>query len=303
MTHAGSGKPREQFSLKMSHDTTLEEFQAQIRTIPGNEQFTITAEDFAKVKARIQAQAFVENAIKSIIDPLEHQLIGLSARQKADKTKELRYLAQYFVASKSSMQVINIQESPDFIAQHNGKRIGIELTRLVDTTVIAEANAFRQMLDAAQNRLSSKYPTIKQLYRFDVDLCTIVIKDKLKIIDDLVNIVHSQFEGTLQTLPAYIRGIYSQDHDRLSLTLTESYILKPLASSNLTGLIQEKETRLPQYQSNAQTDDIILLMIMEGAGSKSNYDLNAFVLPHLHTRFSKIVLLEEFDLTIHTLYP
>ena len=78
--------------------------------------------------------------------------------------------------------------------------------------------------------------------------------------------------------------------------------MKPLAFSNLVGLIQEKETSLSQYQSNAKTDDIILLIIMEGAGSKSNYDLKAFSLAQ-HTRFSKIVVLEEFDLTIHTLYP
>jgi hypothetical protein len=118
-----------------------------------------------------------------------------------------------------------------------------------------------------------------------------------------VGSIESQINGLTQTLPTYIKSISTQSHDRFSLTLAERYILKPLSSSNLMGLIREKEAKLPQYKSNADTDAIILLMIMEGAGSKSNYDPSAFTLPFLQTGFSKIILLEEFDLTIHTLYP
>jgi hypothetical protein len=68
-------------------------------------------------------------------------------------------------------------------------------------------------------------------------------------------------------------------------------------------LIKEKEARLLQYQANAQTNDVILLLIMEGAGTKSNYDPTTFSFPSLQTRFSQILLLNEFDFEVHKLYP
>jgi hypothetical protein len=165
MTPTDSNIHREQFALKISQDTTLEDFQDQIRTIPGQEQFTIAVEEFAKIKARMQVQARIEQAINDIVAPFQTQLRDLPPRQQADKAKELRYLAQFIVASRSPSKIIDIREAPDFIIQLDGKRIGVELTQLIDATVIAEANAFQKMLDAAQYNLYEKYPTIKQLLK------------------------------------------------------------------------------------------------------------------------------------------
>jgi hypothetical protein len=291
------------FTLKISQDTTLEDFQAQIRANPGWEHYIVTPEEFAAIKAKTQARPAIERAIDDIIDPLKSQLTRLNARQQAEKRRELRFLAQYIVASKSSMQVIALGESPDFIVEQSGKRIGIELTQLVNRNVIAEANAFQKMLDATQQNILTKYPDLKKIYRFHIDLRSIVINNRASIIAELQSLVQAKIDGTTPTLPPYVFDVHSQNHDRLSLTLTEHYRPIPLASSDLMDLIKEKEARLLQYQANAQTDDVILLLIMEGSGTKSNYDPTAFALPCLQTGFSEILLFHEFDFQAHKLYP
>jgi hypothetical protein len=291
------------FTLKISQDTTLENLQAQIRTNPGWEHYVVTPEEFAAIKAKTQARPAIEKAIDDIIHPLKSQLTHLNARQQGEKLRELRFLAQYIVASKSPIQVITLGESPDFIVEKGGKRIGIELTQLVNRNVIAEANAFQKMLDVTQQNILTKYPDLKKIYRFHVDLRSIVINDCASIIAELQSLVQAKIDGTTSTLPPYVFDVHSQNHDRLSLTITEHYRPTPLASSDLMDLIKEKEARLLQYQANAQTNDVILLLIMEGAGTKSNYDPTTFSFPSLQTRFSQILLLNEFDFEVHKLYP
>ncbi len=100
-----------------------------------------------------------------------------SNNDKVQKDDELYILKSFIFKIDTNIEIISVREKPDFELSYNGKKIGIELTSIIN---INEALVFQKKLfEKVQKRVQENQPEFKYFIYCYIDKNIIITRDTL----------------------------------------------------------------------------------------------------------------------------
>ena len=239
--------------------------------------------------------------------------LKLNPKTSADKYQELEHLGKFIVATGDPI-VIELQEQsltyPDFIVRFNGKRIGIEHTRLMDREVNQLISVNSKYLDQAKKIIFAQDPGITGILNVSLHHFAPVVAGKSfndisftreerediakKIADYLV----AYLKNNDTEKPAYIQSISFTPNPGMQLDIIyrEHYLGKKDEDDLLMQAIAAKEKRYQAYAQNKDLDEFWLLVVLDGIRASSNFKFTVEDLPlNIRSYYNRIYLFEAFN--------
>lgn len=216
----------------------------------------------------------------------------LHDREKYRKKSEI-LLLNSFLHHFPQIEFENLTcESPDFIANINGKTIGIELTEVINHLEMKKIESqinkiFRQTEILLENEDTPKYSGVYflEFHQFSkIDL----LEKQEEIIQNIRKcIVKKKASG-------YIKKI-RKTHHRRNVFITHDFNLSlfdGLCSDKIINLIHKKNEKFPFYDSNVDECWLVIVSDMNSLASRFTFIQNKENLRQISSPFDKILHLE-----------
>lgn len=217
---------------------------------------------------------------------------ALHEREKYKKKSEI-LLLNAFMHHFPQIHFENLTcESPDFIATFNGKKLGIELTEVINHLEMKKIEGilnklFRQAEIQLEKENTAKFRGVYFL-QFRENLEEHVFHNYDKLLADICKSVQKQKPfGCVKTL--------KKSHHRRNVFITHDYtqnLFDTLCSEKILELIQKKNLKFPFYDQSVDEHWLVMVSNMNSLASRYSIIQNKENLNAIQSPFHKIVHLE-----------
>lgn len=115
------------WAVKISKDATFVEMQDTIRAATGNTAFQLSREQFDHFKALDPVERERREKMIQLLGPLYDEYAEREDAEALKRKKEINDILQYIqFAGDDDWKIVEMRESPDFIIEVKGERIGLE---------------------------------------------------------------------------------------------------------------------------------------------------------------------------------
>lgn len=225
-----------------------------------------------------------------------------SQAEKDKRVLELSHLASFIIAlwdfeiikTIEEIEVIDLTLQPDFIIQHRGEFIGIELARIKNDRA-QEVGSLKNILKNSAKVFRQKYPNISILANIEfLEESDIFNHDKESTYNTIADVVYHSHTRNNRILPYYITHLNIMKHTQVDFNLSGAYWCGLLDFELVNGVIENKESKIDDYRIGCKLDKIWLLLIVSGASADSNYSYIPFDKINGSGKFDSIFLLNDF---------
>ncbi|RMZ59017.1 hypothetical protein D1632_15765 [Chryseobacterium nematophagum] len=217
---------------------------------------------------------------------------SLHDREKYKKKSEI-LLLNSFMHHFPDVQFENfICESPDFIAKFNEKKIGIELTEVINHLEMKKVESnlnkiFRQAEILLEEEDTTKYRGVYFL-EFNSTI-------KFDSLEDQQDIILSIYRSIKKNKPrGYVKSIRKSFHRR-NVFITHEYnmnLFDELCSEKIVELIEKKNEKFPYYDTSVDECWLVIVSDMNSIASRYTFIQNKEHLKEVKSPFDKIFHLE-----------
>jgi len=257
-----------------------------------------------------RAHAAVVNSMevaRRIISPFYEEALK-NASTNNRKHLEIVDAGKFIMITGLPIRLVEAVESPDFVIEYNGERIGVEHTRLLKQSDQHALGKVLTLLNGAVNYVRRKRPDITGL--FDVSLLTDgpiyngkefmdVTKPELSVVvgilGDYIISLHAQTPGPA---PDFVERVVWYDDNVLHIRLSERFVRCQLNASLLADRIAEKEDKVNGYKASKGLTACWLLVVHSLSESSSSFHISPTDLPVGRGMFDRIFIMDSFAETI-----
>lgn len=216
----------------------------------------------------------------------------LHDREKYRKKSEI-LLLNSFLHHFPDVQFENLTcESPDFIAKFHNKKIGIELTEVINHLEMKKVEShlsktFRQAEQLLEQEDITKYRGVYFLEFRGISRMNLIDKNE-EIIADIYNSVKKQ------RAKGFVKKIRKSPHRR-NVFITHEYsmnLFDGLCSEKIISIINKKNQKYPYYDSSVDECWLVIVSDMNSIASRYSFIQNIENLSEVHSPFHKIFHLE-----------
>ncbi len=216
----------------------------------------------------------------------------LHEREKYKKKSEI-LLLNAFLHHFPNVQFENLTcESPDFIAKIDNKKIGIELTEVINHLEMKKIESqlnkiFRQAEILLENEDITKYRGVFFLEFNSISMQNLLEKQE-EIIEDIYRSVKKQ------KARGYVSKIRKSPHRR-NVFITHDFnvnLFDGLCSNKIIELIEKKNEKYPFYDSSVDECWLVIVSDMNSIASRYSFIQNRENLEQISSPFHKIFHLE-----------
>jgi len=282
-------------TLKVSADATFEEFQDAIRVAKDDPNLEVDREWFENFKQYDRIQRQRREKLIEFLGPIYNDYQNREDPEGLKRKKEINDILHYIqFAGDDGWKIIEVRESPDFIIEVNGERIGLELTGIYDQTVVAQVSKREKVCEKAQTQLREIHPEMTGLINvtFDSDIAS-KLSDKV-MVPQLAAFIQADIGGKNPVVPAFLRKIDIKPQNVLQVAQAEDYFVKNVDTKVLDELIAQKENKIEQYKENSGLSRIWLLVIIDGVSEKSAPEVTPQMMPQRTFLFEKVIVYNSF---------
>jgi len=235
-----------------------------------------------------------------IVGELFDDLKGKTDANSLKKMKEIEDVANYLYDLKmktdANVSIVSADESPDFIIEINGERIGLEHTLYVDDNVVAKISTIRTAFSLCQKNFISEHPGAKMLLNVTVNLDHVPNKNDLVI--QSMPYFKSLIDNKEIQKPPFINKVICSAHETFQVAYNEECVPTKIDIENFEAKIDAKDAKIARYRAQSGLHKINLLVVMEGYGCRSNFNIDLALLPKKKRQFDEIVIYNQFEQTI-----
>ncbi len=252
---------------------------------------TFTDEDLVK---NLSLYYLNRHLTKKPIEKYHRQIDSstLHEREKYKKKAEI-LLLNSFLHHFPEIQFENlICESPDFIAEIHGKKIGIELTEVINHLEMKKIESqlnkiFRQAEMLLENEDITKFRGVYFLEFRNISMIDILEKH-----EEMVQNIYKSIRK--EKAIGFVRKIRKSPHRR-NVFITHDYNLNlfdGLCSEKIIELIHKKNEKYPYYDRSVDECWLVIVSDMNSLASRYSFIQNKENLQKIHSPFHKIFHLE-----------
>jgi hypothetical protein len=246
-----------------------------------------------------------KNAIREIIHPFYDEAFE-NRKKNGKKHLEILDVGKFiYYNSLPGIRLLEASESPDFVIEYDGERIGLEHTQLFKKDEQHALGKTISLLTLAEDFIRHENPGLRGLYnvaiatdKISVDNKPFILLTKLQL-KGLARIVAEYISaldtGKTVSRPAFLDLVTRYDQDLLHLALSETFIKGWMDGSTLQKRIEQKEAKIVNYKKNKNLVQCWLLIVYTTSVSSSSFYINPGVLPTDSILFDKIFLMDSFQ--------
>lgn len=235
-----------------------------------------------------------QNLDKKPIAKYHRQIDGsaLHEREKYRKKTEI-LLLNSFLHHFPDVEFENLTcESPDFIAKRNGKKIGIELTEVINDLEIKKVESqLNKIFRDAEILLEARDITNYRGVYF-LELQTLSTKD---LTEKREEIIHSICTSISKNKAAGMVKKLRKSPHRRNVFITHDYnvsLFDGLSADKIINLIHKKNEKHPYYDRTVDECWLVIVSDMNSPASRFSFILNEEELDTVKSPFDKIFHLE-----------
>lgn len=214
---------------------------------------------------------------------------------------EVCQIGKFVLRVDTSIELIDKPKppAPDFIISHDGKRIGLEHTRIT-TQEAQRLFKLESLLHSAEQIYKTTFiENIHAYFAFKNDEFNYKTNSKNAIAQELSEIARMDYLDKAYILPNYLSKVRTTKHSKVTFGLKEnnyqSYIL---TNEKLESEIRRKEKKIKGYMSDEQNLSGIWLVLLIGSASSASYELSETTIYECESSFERVYLLADFDAKI-----
>ncbi len=238
------------------------------------------------------------NGLAEIINPIIKQYPNL----KESRIIELNQIAQFLLCINPNIRFIDKPEppSPDFIISLDGKKIGIEHTRIhdADTLKVKKYHSVVNLIEhQAADKFKRQYPNMLYLVNFFLrgDSLDIKAAKKNNMVDQINGYLICKLNSKICNKPDFIDYIEIMPHSQLSFSFIENnFIGGKLSYDRLKKEIVKKEKRLDSYRTKENLDEY-WLVLMTGSLNSVSLQIDSSINYSTQSTFDKVYIKSDFD--------
>lgn len=245
-------------------------------------------------------------AVRRAITPFYDQ--ALASKASANRLNEMIDIGKFIHHNTLPLQLIEVGESPDFILDFQGERIGIEHTQLFNQTEQHQLGKTISFLESARRIILNVAPAIVGLYNIQLRIDRIALpgrrfldleKFELKpfarqLADYIINLT----VNTSMPRPDFIDALTYYPKKDLILSLSEEFIKGQLQTATIIDRIEKKEAKIAAYLSGKNLSACWLLLVYNTSISSSSFFIDLTALPSHLVKFDRLFLLDSYQGTI-----
>lgn len=235
---------------------------------------------------------------------------SMSTKQKQQKILELHHLAalimsmedQGLISDSGAVELTDLAEEPDFILWYAGKKVGLELRRILNDQ--AELIGMqRGMLRKAEAIFVKEHPGINLLVNVEFKDDYVWEKGSIeKVKKEISDYIYCLYSEMPADMPEYLAWVRSSTHTGLNFELCGAYWVGSLDHQKIADEVKAKEAKLDTYlDKNKDVAEMWLLLIISGASPESDFTLPSFEGLELQSRFGQVFLLNDFKKQVYQL--
>lgn len=256
---------------------------------------------------------YIEN-LKEVIEMLNQQgneladyIYPVLNQCKTEKEKhELCQTAKALYLLNSGIVIVKKFESPDFIIDYNGIRIGLEHETVKNLTKVNTEGSKYNLVDNALKIFNSKHPLYKHFEsKFPTCPYMLVSVDFIKEFTYKQNQKKELSEQTADYIWNMSQLITSDkldfiDHIHISPHIENSFYYRSdinqtqkLNYSRIIEAIEKKEKLVQKYREKSKTN-IQWLLLTTGNLSADSFEIEELIVEKFESSFDEIYLLDDF---------
>ncbi|GGG53393.1 hypothetical protein [Epilithonimonas arachidiradicis] len=214
---------------------------------------------------------------------------NLHEREEYQKKTELLLLNTLF-QHYPEMEIENLTgESPDFIINYKGNRIGIEVSEIINHFELKKKESYINHIFRTVEKLLSEYKSLQGIYHLNIDYFQ---DDFYNQPEQLIKEISSAITNNKKT--KFVRHIRRTPHQKGVLLFLEYQLslFDELHSDKILEVIEKKNTKYPLYNSKTKECWLVLVSNMHNIASRYSYIYAKEELKKVKSPFTKILHLE-----------
>lgn len=232
------------------------------------------------------------NKINSIINPF------LDEKLSRKEVVEICHVGKFIAVWDETIQLVEKRESPDFVVNHQGEKIGLEVERIFNHKEVENIKSKQGLFESAAQKFQSQYPQFKLLANFGLtDNFQIKGNKKSDLIKEINEYMFAKANKNILNKPSFITGVDIMPHTGVSFNFVEGvYMATDITETTIKDAIEKKELKFNKYKEHLGTERQWLLLVI-GIGSDSyNIEIEELEFTEeIESQFEHIYLLEDFD--------
>ncbi|RRQ45031.1 hypothetical protein [Chryseobacterium sp. SC28] len=214
---------------------------------------------------------------------------NLHEREEYQKKTELLLLSTLF-AHFPDIEIENLTgESPDFIINYQGKRIGVEVSEIINHFELKKKESYINHIFRTVEALLSDYKSLYGIYHLDIDYFQ---DDFYQQPEQLIKEISSAITNHKNT--KFIKHIRRTPHHKGVLLFLEYRfsLFDELHSAKIRQVIEKKNSKYRLYHCKAKECWLVLVSNMYNIASRYTYIHAKEELKNISSPFSKILHIE-----------
>jgi len=241
--------------------------------------------------------------VLAVIQPFYDEIVQRFGAE-GSKTMELLDAGKFVYYNKMSLRLLEVAESPDFIFEFQGERVGLEHTQLFDKAEQHRVGKISSLLDEAKKYILRTATDIVGLFSIGIDTDSIFLNGRsfmdlpkldLRTVAEMLGtyvVAYAREEAVER--PVFINGIKWYKQETLSLSPERNFIREAIDRAALEARIAAKEDKIAAYKKNKNLSTCWLLVVYSSAISSSSFHVKLEDLPSDRLLFDRIYLMDSF---------
>jgi hypothetical protein len=303
------------FSKDATHDELRRAFEKMMFLPEGSLQDLVIPDELDKSEANFRK-------VLQVIEPQKNIYLQ-NPKIKEDKYEELEQVGKLIVALNEGIDLelqVETLEYPDFIILKEGKRIGLEHTRLINGGSNAVFKNIQLILEDAKQSLLLQIPEATGVINVSINHTNIVTNNKSMVdgsftLEERKAITEelSKYFALLITdpdtqKPSYVIYGFWQANREFSIDIKHAEMYLPEKPDEVKIIlgerIQKKEANHSRYANSQPFDEVWLLVAMQGVKSSSGFKINGDYIPaEIPSAFNRIIVFDSFGYDLVEIKP
>lgn len=286
-------QPKKTYKVIIAKSSTFDEMQNAIRQMV-NPNFVLSQEAYDAFAQQNEEDIVNRQRAVEALGPYFTEYSNKTDRESEKRKKELQDLAYFILFSQQDIQLVKMQESPDFILTIDGEPTGLELTSIHDMAAIKDIKYLMNLCEQTQRKLRENNIVSKKLYNIIFNSSYEWTQSLKEYVADLTGYLEARFLNKSPVKAAYIRELNISPLEEVQVRLSEVYETKPISASDVDTLIRQKEGKIADYRKNSGINRQWLLIIQEGSSAESSFEIKPELMPQRRFDFDRIILFDTF---------
>lgn len=214
---------------------------------------------------------------------------NLCEREEYQKKTELLLLNSLF-AHYPDIEIENLTgESPDFIIKYQGKRIGVEVSEVINHLELKKKESYINHIFRTVEKLLSEYKSLSGIYYLSINYHQ---EDFYQQPEQLIKEISSAITNNKNT--QFVKHIRRTPHNKGVLLFLEYRfsLFDELHSEKIREVIEKKNNKFVLYNEKAKECWLVLVSNMYNIASRYSYIHAKEELNNINSPFSKILHIE-----------